>query len=62
ELAAAIAARVGDGLKAVVVAAAVNAAAELAVSRWLDAGGAETIHTYVENALDELESIIGRPQ
>lgn len=62
ELAAAIAARAGDGLMPVVVAAAVNAAAELAVSRWLDEGGAATIHSYVENALDELESIIGRPQ
>lgn len=62
ELAAAIAARVGDGLMPVVVAAAVNAAVELGVSRWLDAGGAETVHNSVENALDELESIIGRPQ
>ncbi|MFD7161492.1 TetR/AcrR family transcriptional regulator [Kribbella sp. NPDC059898] len=62
ELAAAIAARAGAGLMPVVVAAAVNATAELAVSRWLDAGGAETIHSSVENALDELESIIGRPQ
>jgi hypothetical protein len=44
------------------VAAAVNAAAELAISRWLDAGGAEPVHTYVQNALNELESIIGRPQ
>jgi AcrR family transcriptional regulator len=62
ELAAAIAARTGDGLLPVAVAAAVNATAELAVSRWLDSGGAEPIHTYVENALNELESIIGRPQ
>lgn len=61
ELADAIAIRTGamaGDLEPVLLAAAVNAATEHAVGRWLEGGGSAPIRTYVQNALRELESLL----